>query len=67
MTFIEVLLLIQERGEKILHDKTFSIQTDKFLYTRTSEGIWEQKSLPPTPEEKFAPIPPEPPKEKKKK
>jgi hypothetical protein len=67
MTFIEVLLTIQERGEKVLSDKIFSIQTDKFLYARTSDGQWEQRPLPPTPEEKFAPIPAEPPKEKKKK
>lgn len=67
MTFIEVLLLIQDRQEKILSDKIDSIQTNKFLYSRSGTGVWEQKELPPPPEERFAPIPPEPPREKKKK
>jgi hypothetical protein len=46
MTFIEVLLLIDERGEQIVSDKTHAIQTDKFLYSRESNGEWIQKELP---------------------
>jgi hypothetical protein len=46
MTFIEVLLLISERGEKIASDKTNAIHTDKFLYARAPDGTWEQRELP---------------------
>ena len=56
MTFIEVLQLIDERGEKIVSDKTHSIQTNKFLYSRADNGEWEQRELPPPPAEKFPPI-----------
>ena len=66
MTFIEVLLLIQDRQETVLSDKIDSIQTNKFLYSRSGTGVWEQKELPTPPAEKFAPIPVEPPKAKKK-
>lgn len=56
MTFIEVLQLIDERGEKVVSDKTHSIQTDKFLYSRANSGQWEQRELPPPPAEKFPPL-----------
>lgn len=56
MTFIEVLQLIDERGEKIVSDKTHAILTDKFQYARTPNGEWEQKELPPPAAEKFPPL-----------
>lgn len=46
MTFMEVLLLIQERGESITSDKIHTIKTDKFLYEREPDGSWAQKELP---------------------
>lgn len=46
MTFLEVLLLIGERGEKVVSDKTHIIHTDKFMYVREHNGSWEQKELP---------------------
>lgn len=69
MNFIEVLLLIEQRGEHITSDKLHSIYTDKFLYTRGGDGVWVQQDLPPPIEEedKFPPLPePEAPKKKKK-
>lgn len=70
MNFIEVLLLIDQRGEKITSDKIHAIHTDKFLYERGADGVWVQKDLPPPiqEEDKFPPLP-EPevvPKKKKK-
>lgn len=56
MTFIEVLQLIDERGEKIVTDKTHTIQTDKFQYSRTNDGQWEQKDLPAPVADKFPPL-----------
>jgi len=59
VTFIEVLLLIDSRNEKIMSDKTHEIKTDKFLYSRTTTGDWEQKDLPQTSTEpEFLPIEP---------
>ena len=46
MTFIEVLILLDSRGEKIVTDKTHVIQTDKFIYSREPNGEWVQKELP---------------------
>jgi hypothetical protein len=46
MTFIEVLILLDSRGEKIVSDKTHAIQTDKFIYSREPNGDWVQKELP---------------------
>lgn len=46
MTFMEILLLIDERGEKIISDKTHIIKTDKFMYVRGHNGSWEQQELP---------------------
>ncbi len=51
MTFIEVLLLIEQRGEKMVSDKIHSIQTDKHLYERGTDGVWVEKQLPPPPVE----------------
>lgn len=48
MTFIEVLILLDSRGEKIVSDKTHAIQTDKFIYSREPNGDWVQKDLPVT-------------------
>lgn len=56
MTFIEVLQLIDGRGENIVSDKTHTILTDKFQYSRTNNGEWEQKELPPPAPEKFPPL-----------
>lgn len=70
MTFIEVLLLIEQRGEHITSDKIHAIHTDKFLYSRESDGTWAQRDLPPpiVEEDQFPPLPePEAPKKKKKK
>lgn len=67
MTFVEMLLLIEQNGETIISDKTHSIQTNKWQYSRLPSGDWEQKELPSLPEPAFAPLEPEPPKEKKKK
>ena len=58
MTFIEVLQLIDERGEKIVSDKTHTILTDKFQYSRTNGGEWEQKELPTPVADKFPPLEP---------
>lgn len=46
MTFVEVLILLDSRGEKIISDKIHAIQTDKFLYVREPNGSWVQKELP---------------------
>jgi len=46
VTFIEVLILLDSRGEKIVSDKTHVIHTDKFIYTREPNGDWMQKDLP---------------------
>ena len=68
MTFMQVLLLIQDRGETIVSDKTHAIQTDKFLYSRSTTGEWEQRDLPlPIEEHHFPPLPETPAVEKKKK
>ena len=72
MTYLEMLVLIGERGEKVVTDKTHSIQTDKFIYARGPDGSWEQKELPISTiiVEKFPPLEsvvPTLPKGKKKK
>lgn len=69
MTFVEMLLLIDERGEKIVSDKTHTITTDKFQYTREPAGEWAQKELPVVVIEidPYPPLEVTPPKEKKKK
>ena len=46
MTFIEMLILLDSRGEKIISDKTHTITTDKFVYSREHNGDWIQKDLP---------------------
>lgn len=66
MTFIEVLLLIEQRGEKIVSDKIHAIHTDKFLYARESDGTWAQKDLPP-PIQDLPPLAEDPVPVKKKK
>lgn len=66
MTFIEVLLLIEQRGEKITSDKIHAIHTDKFLYAREVDGTWVQKDLPP-PVQELPPLAVEPEPVKKKK
>lgn len=45
MTFLDMLLVIEQRGEKIITDKINHLQTDKHAYTRTSDG-WEEKEMP---------------------
>jgi hypothetical protein len=64
-----MLLLIEQNGETIVSDKTHSILTNKWLYSREPTGEWRQKDIPPPPENErtFPPLEPEPPKEKKKK
>jgi hypothetical protein len=46
MTFLELMMLLDSRGEKTVIDKTNLIQTDKFQYTRARNGEWEQGELP---------------------
>lgn len=46
MTFLELMMLLDSRGEKTVSDKTHRIETDKFVYTRTRDGQWEQGELP---------------------
>jgi hypothetical protein len=59
MNFIEVMMLIGERGEKIIQDKIHTIQTDKHMYARDfSTGSWQEKELPPPPEDRLQPITP---------
>jgi len=67
MTFVEMLSLIGERNEKVYIDKLNMMRTDQRLYLRSGE-VWEEKSLPPPEEDKFA-IPSKPleiPVQKKK-
>jgi hypothetical protein len=45
MNYMEMLLLIQGRDEKIVSDKLNHVQTDKFMYVRVPTGEWEQKEL----------------------
>ena len=67
MTFLEMLLLIEQNKEKVISDKSSSIQTDKFIYVRSAGGEWEQQALLTTHvEERFPPLPVEIPVEKKK-
>jgi hypothetical protein len=48
MTYLEVILLIQERSEKVVSDKTLTIQTDKHAYYRMPDGSWEERiAIPP--------------------
>jgi hypothetical protein len=68
MNFLETILLIEERGEKVISEKLSSIQTNGHYYTRSSNGDWTERELTET--EKLA-KPPTPPqtiaiKEKKK-
>ena len=59
MTYIELVLMLAERGEKVITDRTNALYTDKFSYFRNSNGSWEQRDLPePMVEEpKFLPLP----------
>lgn len=68
MNFLDVCMLISERKEKVTTDRVNSIHTDKFLYTRVNGAEWEQRELPEAiiEEPKFAPLPEEVPREKKK-
>lgn len=78
MTFLETIQLIGANGEKVIHDRLHSIQTDKFLYRRSTSSddrsVWTQKELPPIDDNqradvsRFQPIvttPPRMPKVKK--
>ena len=50
VTYLELILLIAERGEKVVSDKTLAIQTDKHLYHRQPNGSWQEGELPTTTE-----------------
>jgi hypothetical protein len=65
MTYLEVILLIQERAEKVVSDRVLAIQTNKHLYSRKPDGTWEESEVTVS-EEKFIPLPIEMPIEKKK-
>jgi hypothetical protein len=43
MTFIELISLIGERGEKVISDKLHVIQTDKHVYSRSQQGEWKEQ------------------------
>lgn len=45
MNYLEMILLIKERNEKVISDRVMSIQTDKHLYARKSDGNWEEQEL----------------------
>lgn len=67
MTFLEMILLIEEREEKIASDRASNIQTDKHLYTRLHGDLgWEERELSVT-EPHISLASPDPPTEKKKK
>jgi hypothetical protein len=57
MTFIETLLIIQQRDEKILTQEVSSIITDQHRYFRepgeNDEGPWQQDLLPGAPERHY--------------
>ena len=66
MTYLDAILLIQERSEKVISDKPQSILTDKRLYRRKFDGDWEETDAPVVETDRFKPLPPPSPKEKKK-
>lgn len=53
MTFIEVVVLIEQRGERLITDRINCLMTDRHAYERTSENVWQEKEL--TPEQMLAP------------
>jgi hypothetical protein len=46
MTFVETILLIQERKEIVYLDTTGLLRTNKHLYLRDRECCWIEKELP---------------------
>jgi hypothetical protein len=52
MNYADVLLLIEERQEKILAQSTHSLVTDKNHYLRL-HGEWTQDQTPGSPEKKY--------------
>ena len=66
--FIDTMIAIAERGEKVVIEKALAIYTDKFVYRRLPDGNWEQQTLPPPVDNtQFAPLPIEIPVAKKDK
>ena len=56
MTYLELILLIQERQEKVLTDETYSLVTDKRHYIRqidVPENEWKEDPEPGAPEKHF--------------
>jgi len=56
MTYLEVLLLIQERQEKILSQDMQALITDQHRYLRdssTSDSPWQEDPEPGKPEQRF--------------
>jgi hypothetical protein len=59
MTFLETILLIEERGEKIISsDKLSSLQTDQYMYYRISDNQWLERDLTETEKLNKPPTPP---------
>jgi len=42
MNFIELAIVIAERGEKVLEERAKVIRTDKHTYVRKDNGQWEE-------------------------
>ncbi len=66
MTYLEVILLMQERAEPVLSDRVLEIRTTKHLYSRKPDGTWDESEVVVA-EPTFSPLPVEIPTEKKKK
>lgn len=59
MNFIETMIAISANGEKVVDERVFSITTDKFKYSRQSNGEWTQGPLPlPVDNSPYLPIEP---------
>jgi hypothetical protein len=68
MTFLELILLIEERGEKVvIGDRPLNLTTDKYSYNRV-DGVWVQRDIPaplPIDHGQYLPIVPTEPKDTK--
>ena len=65
MTYLELILLLDELQEKVVSDRPLSIQTDKHIYSKMPDGNWEQRELVVI-DQPLTLAPEEPPKEKKR-
>ncbi len=68
MNFIDTMIAIAERGEKVTIERATSIYTNKFMYVRLDDGNWVQRELPPPVDNtQFTPLPVEVPQTKQAK